>query len=187
MPYPCSATSRGIRMLQPRFASPAEKSWMLEVSCAPVSRRSLSLPSRGSYALMCLMWCLDRLSMAFSMAFMPPGTRMGVVEKFVWAPAPAVHSAGTHTTVVGTLGSRESILGPTKWMGVLVEQSVLLLNPEPGVLVLGLLHDLLASLPVVRVGWLLVVFVGFAHHQNVVTATEGIWVNLDGVEVGVRV
>ena len=67
------------------------------------------------------------------------------------------------------LGARKTILGPTKWMGVLVEQSVLLLNPEPGVLVLGLLHDLLARLPVVRVGWLLVVFVGFAHHQNVVT------------------
>ena len=54
-------------------------------------------------------------------------------------------------------------------MGVLVEQSVLLLNSEPGMLVLGLLHNLLAHLPVVRVGWLLVVFVGFAHHQNVVT------------------
>jgi len=31
-------------MEQPRLATPAEKSWMDDVSCKPVKRRSLSLP-----------------------------------------------------------------------------------------------------------------------------------------------
>ena len=47
-PLRFSATSRGIRMEQPRLATPAEKSWMEEVSWRPVSRLSLSLPSWGS-------------------------------------------------------------------------------------------------------------------------------------------
>ena len=58
-------TWRGILMLQPRLATPDEKSWMLDVSCLPVNRRALSLPSLGSYALMCSSWCLARSSMAF--------------------------------------------------------------------------------------------------------------------------
>jgi hypothetical protein len=33
-----------MRMEQPRLATPAEKSWMDDVSWRPVSRRSLSLP-----------------------------------------------------------------------------------------------------------------------------------------------
>merc|ERR1719392_456947 len=48
-----------------------------------VSLRSLSLPSLGSYALMCLTWCRESLSMAASMALMPPLTLMGSVEKLV--------------------------------------------------------------------------------------------------------
>merc|ERR1719150_2395563 len=60
---------------------PALKSWMLEVSCSPVSLLSLSLPLLGSYAMMCLLWCLERLSMAASMTFIPPGFLMSSVEK----------------------------------------------------------------------------------------------------------
>ena len=92
-------------MLQPLLATPAEKSWMEEVSWAPVSLRSLSLPgesrrekvmlniyitvncvlarilrisspSLGSYALMCLTWCRESLSMAASMACTTQCNRM---------------------------------------------------------------------------------------------------------------
>ena len=48
----------------------------------------INQPSCGSYALMCLMWCLESLSMAFSMSVKPPASRMDLVEKLVWAPAP---------------------------------------------------------------------------------------------------
>lgn len=39
-----SATTRGIRIEHPRLATPAEKSWMEEVSWFPAKRRSMSLP-----------------------------------------------------------------------------------------------------------------------------------------------
>lgn len=45
---PSSATVRGMRIEQPRFATPAEKSWIDDVSCFPVKRRSLSFPPLGS-------------------------------------------------------------------------------------------------------------------------------------------
>ena len=111
-------------MLQPLLATPAEKSWIDDVSWAPVRRRSLSwevdqvkilsqynphnnlclldiasirdmihtFPSLGSYALICLTWCLrtiilmlywttiilkcylESFSMADSIAFIPPAT-----------------------------------------------------------------------------------------------------------------
>ena len=67
-PLPFSATSRGMRMLEPRLATPAEKSCMEDVSWCPVSRRSLSLPSCGSYAFMCRAWCVDSFSMASSIS-----------------------------------------------------------------------------------------------------------------------
>ena len=53
-----------------------------------------------------------------------------------------------------------------------------LLNSEPGRGGLGALHDLVACLPLVCLGWLLVVFVSLTHHQDVVPATEGIRVDL---------
>merc|ERR1719228_1393374 len=59
--------------------------------------------SLGSYALICRTWCLDRESIAFSITFIPPGTLIFAVEKFVWAPAPfqspaiGLGSKDTHT------------------------------------------------------------------------------------------
>ena len=72
-------------------------------------------------------------------------------------------------------------------MHVLIEKSVFLLDSEPGLLVLGLLHDLIAALSVVGLCWLLVVFVGLAEDQFVVVQPEGVIVDGNGVEVGVRV
>ena len=53
----------------------------------PVRRSSLPVP----YCAMCSAWVLDSFSMASSMATMPPGTRMALVEKLVWAPVPGCH------------------------------------------------------------------------------------------------
>merc|ERR1719242_2210275 len=259
-PYPFSATSLGILMLLPLLATPALKSWMLEVSWSPVSLLSLSFPSLGSYAMMCLLWCLERLSIAASMAFIPPGRVSGEVtvssgsipvsghwlgieghhhsevlrhsaeeisgdpeivphvDTFGWPDlvlplcrhdlgvgardsdpgvetcavvslhnVPAVDLVSPHPAVVGTLWPGEPVLGPAEWVLVLVQQSVLLLDTEPWVVVLGLLHHLLAGLPLVGVSWQLVVLVRLAQHQDVVAPPEGVRVDLDGVQVGVGV
>ena len=53
--------------------------------------------------------------------------------------------------------------------------------------VLRLLHDLETGLAVVGAGRLLVVLVGLAQHQDVVAPPEGVRVDLDWVQVGVRV
>lgn len=98
------------RGAQQKRNSPAEKSWIDDVSQRPVKRRSLSLPSWGSYALMCFTWHFDSFSMAFSISLqkktpqvktgavegfrrsttyaMPPSSLMAFVEKLQWAPAP---------------------------------------------------------------------------------------------------
>ena len=52
-----------------------------------------------------------------------------------------------------------------------------LLNSEPGGGGLGALHDLVASLPLVCLGGLLVVFVSLTHHQDVVPTAE--WIRVD--------
>ena len=72
-------------------------------------------------------------------------------------------------------------------MLVAVEQSVLLLDTKPGLLVLGLLHDLLALLPVVGGHRLLEVVVGLAEDQQVVSPGEGTGIHLDWSDVDIRV
>lgn len=66
-PFFSCPTCRGMRMLAPRLATPAEKSWMLEVSWRPVRRLMLSLPPWGSYTRMCSGCFFPSLSIAFSM------------------------------------------------------------------------------------------------------------------------
>lgn len=87
-PFPSSETPRGIRIEHPRLATPALKSWIDDVSCKPVKRRSLSFPPRGSYALIWEAWFFDNLSIAAWIAEIPPSLRVDFVEMFVWAPAP---------------------------------------------------------------------------------------------------
>ena len=72
-------------------------------------------------------------------------------------------------------------------MSILIKESVLLFYSKPGVLILGLVHHLIACLAVVGVRWLLVVLVGLAHYEYVVASSEWVGVQLDRVEVGVRV
>ena len=44
---------------------------------------------------------------------------------------------GTNTTIVGSLRSREPVLGPSKGMLVLIQKGVLLFNSKPWVFVFG--------------------------------------------------
>ena len=81
------------------------------------------------------------------------------------------------------LRSWETILRPSKWMRVLVEESVLLFYSKPRMLILGLVHHLLAQLAVVGVRWLLVVLVGITHDEYVVPSPEWVRVKLDRVKV----
>ena len=69
----------------------------------------------------------------------------------------------------------------------LIEESVLLLNSEPGMLVLAPLHELIALLAMVGVGGLLVVPVGLAQNKLVVSQAEGVTVHRHGVEVDIGV
>ena len=72
-------------------------------------------------------------------------------------------------------------------MLVAVKQGVLLLNTEPGLLMLGLLHDLLALVPVVGRHRLLEVAVGLTEDQQVVSPGEGTGIHLDRSQVDIRV
>merc|ERR1719285_888755 len=100
---------------------------------------------------------------------------------------PAIDIAGTNSAIVGALGSRETILGPSEGVTILVKKGVLLLNSKPWVVVLGLLHHLCALLPLVRLSLLLVILVRLTHHHDVLATSEGVWVEFDRVKVGIRV
>mmetsp|Transcript_16945 Transcript_16945/g.36652 ORF Transcript_16945/g.36652 Transcript_16945/m.36652 type:complete len:215 (-) Transcript_16945:484-1128(-) len=104
------------------------------------------------------------------------------------ADIPADRHTSTSRAVVGALRSGVTALRPAQGpLGLGVEQGILLLNAEPGLMVLGLLHGLSAcgtsvggnglhrgnAAIGVQPGWLIAV----AHHQDVVTAPEGILEN----------
>ena len=67
------------------------------------------------------------------------------------------HLVGSDTAVVRALGAGETALGPPERVLVLVEDGILLLDAEPRVLVLGLLHHLVALLAMVGRSRLLIV------------------------------
>merc|ERR1712058_128828 len=52
-----------------------------------------------------------------------------------------INRSGTNSAIVGSLGSRKTILWPTKGMLVIIKQGILLLDPKPGFVLIGLLHD----------------------------------------------
>lgn len=97
------------------------------------------------------------------------------------------NSAGTDTTVVRTLGTGETHLGPTKDLSIGVKQGVLLLETEPRFLVLGGIHRLLARSPVVGPVGSAVVVVALAEDKNVLAPSERIAEDRDGSLRGQRV
>jgi len=98
-----------------------------------------------------------------------------------------VDPTGAHTAVVGALGSWEALLGPAIGVTVDIQQGVLLLHTEPGMLVTGRVASLDALGAVVGVRGLLVVLVGLAQHDLVLAQTEGVPIQSAGVQVNVAV
>ena len=93
----------------------------------------------------------------------------------------------TGTAVVGALGAGETTLRPAVWGSVHVEEGVLLLDTEPGLLLLDLVHDLLRVVAVVGPVGSAIVVVALGKDKDVVTTTEGILEDGSGTEVDVRV
>ena len=98
-----------------------------------------------------------------------------------------VHLVSADTTVVGALGTRESVLRPAKRMTVVVEEGVLLLNAEPRSFTLGSLHCFIAGFALVHLCRFVVVVVDLAENQFVLALPEGISEKGDRVEVHIRV
>lgn len=84
------------------------------------------------------------------------------------------HLAGTDTTVIRTLRTRETILGPAKDLTIGVKEGVLLLETEPRFGVLGGVHHLLAVSSVIGLVRGTVVVVTFTENENVGATSEGI-------------
>ena len=61
---------------------------------------------------------------------------------------PPEHAARTHPAVVGTLGPGEPALGPAQGVTISVQESVLLLDAKPGVLILRRVHHFFAGPPI---------------------------------------
>ena len=62
-----------------------------------------------------------------------------------------------------------------------VMKAYLLFDAKPRVLVLGPFHGLETAFTMIGLCGLLVVFVGFAQHQPIVSQTEGVFVNGHGI------
>lgn len=84
------------------------------------------------------------------------------------------NTAGTDTTVVRALGTGETVLGPAEDLSIGVEESVLLLKTEPGLLSLGSVHHLLGVSTVVGLVRGAIVVVTLAEDEDVVATTEGV-------------
>jgi len=97
------------------------------------------------------------------------------------------HLSGTGTTVVRTLRTGETTLGPSVRAVIHVKERVLLFETEPGLLVSHLGHDLVALVSVVGLVGGAIVVVALGKDDDVVTTTEGVRVVSDGSEVDIRV
>lgn len=86
---------------------------------------------------------------------------------------------GADAAVVGPLGPGEAVRGPAEGPAVDVQEGVLLLDAEPGLLLLheARVHGLLALEPFVRGRRRVVEVEGLAEHEDVVVATEGVLVD----------
>jgi hypothetical protein len=82
--------------------------------------------------------------------------------------------SGTDTTVVRTLGTGETHLGPAEDLPIGVEEGVLLLETEPRLVLLSRVHDLLGVSSVVGLVGGSVVVVTFTENENVVATSEGV-------------
>lgn len=99
----------------------------------------------------------------------------------------AVYLAGTNTTIVRALRTGETTLGPSVWLAIFIEESILLLETEPRFLALVSLHELGALVTIVEFVGCAVRIPALSQDENVVAATEWIRKHGDRTEVDVRV
>lgn len=97
------------------------------------------------------------------------------------------NATSTGTTVVRTLRTGETTLGPTVGTVIHVKERVLLLETEPGLLGRNLGHDLVALVSVVGLVGGAIVVVALGKDDDVVTTTERVGVVGNGTEVDIRV
>lgn len=95
--------------------------------------------------------------------------------------------AGTDTTVVRTLGSGETVLGPSDRVISLVEHGVLLLDSEPDDLLLVSAHKLGALMSVVELVGGTVVVPALGEDNDVLASSERIRVDGGGSEIDIRI
>lgn len=95
--------------------------------------------------------------------------------------------ASTVATVVGALGSRETIPGPAVGPSVCVKEGVFLLKTEPELFVGVGLHQECGIVAEVELVGGAVRHPGLAHDEDVVTEPPGIGVVGDGAEVDIGV
>jgi len=94
---------------------------------------------------------------------------------------------GADTAVVRALGTGETALGPAENLTVDVEEGVLLLDTEPGMLVSMSGHDLLGGVAEICLVGGAIGVVGFAENKLVVALAEGISKDSDGLQDDIRV
>lgn len=99
----------------------------------------------------------------------------------------AVDLAGTDTAVVGTLGTGETTTGPAVGPAVSAEESVLLLETEPELLLGVGLHQAGSLVAEVELVGAAIGVPGLAEDEDVITLTERIGEDGAGAEVDIGV
>lgn len=99
----------------------------------------------------------------------------------------AEDSASADTTVVGALGSGETVLGPAEWPAVNIEKGVLLLETEPEAFLGVSLHQESSVMAEVEGVGLAIRHPSLTHDEDVGLAAEGVVVDGNGAEVDIRV
>lgn len=95
--------------------------------------------------------------------------------------------AGTDTTVVRALSTRETALGPAIWPPISVKESVLLLQTEPEMLLGVSDHQLVGLMTVVELVGSAIAVPGLAEDEDVVALPEGVRVVCDGANIDIGV
>ena len=113
------------------------------------------------------------------------GIQAGLVVRF--DNVSAIDPACPNTTVIRTLRTWETTFGPAVRPTVGTQEGVLLLETEPEVVFGVRVHQSLGLMTVVELVWASIRIPGLAKNENVVTATERVWVHGDGSHVDVRV
>lgn len=99
----------------------------------------------------------------------------------------AVDLAGSDTTVVRTLRTGETTLGPAVWPSVMTKEGVFLLKTEPEVLVGMCLHQLSSLVAVVELVGGAIGVPGLTEDKDVISLAEGVREDSNGADIDIGV